>query len=107
MLDSNPEMDEKPSLPSHFPQVKNIPNAATDISTVVVHPRKFVSLPLTCLPITFLLFETNMITTSNGGGRTPFITPRPNRTLTGRSLREIKQKPGQGQSLNVALKRAE
>src|SRR2546423_2626911 len=93
MLDSNPEMDEKPSLPSHFPQVKNIPNAATDISTVVVHPRKFVSLPLTRLPITFLLFETNMITTSNGGASAPLVTPVHHSALPPRELRKLIHTP--------------
>src|SRR2546423_12565860 len=106
MLDSNPEMDEKPSLPSHFPQVKNIPTAATDISTVVVHPRKFVRLPLMRLPITFLLFETNMITTSNGGGSTPFITAVQKRAGTSGDLRELIKPPARGRAVIVALKPA-
>src|SRR5882724_3688841 len=72
-----------------FPQVTNMPNAAADIIAAVDHPIKLVSFPLTRLPITFLLLDTNMIMTSKGGASTPLITAVQKSAVTGAIFRKF------------------
>ena len=58
----------------YFPQVASIPMAAANITPVATHPSMFVPTPFTLSPMTFLLFETSMMITSNGGETSPLMT---------------------------------
>src|SRR5436305_12563713 len=62
------------TLDGYFTQVAINPIAAADINAAVVQPRMFIAKPLARVPITCLLFATNMINTSSGGARNPLIT---------------------------------
>ena len=55
-------------------QVANIPNAATNMIRAATHPTTFVKRPFEFLPMIFLSLEMIIMSTSNGGARTPFIT---------------------------------
>ena len=78
-----------PKGASYLPRVTNIPRAAADITAAVVHPIKLVSFPLTRLPITFALFDTNMIMTSKGGASTPLITAVQKSAVTGAIFKKL------------------
>ena len=53
----------------------------------------FVNKPFVRLPITFLLFETSIITTMSGGARTPLITAVQKSAVTGGIFRKLISTP--------------
>lgn len=60
-----------------------MPIAAANMITEAAYPTVFANGPLILSPIIFPLFETNMMITSNGGDKTPLMTPVQKRAVIG------------------------
>ena len=67
--------------------------AAANIAAAANQPTMFVNMPFVLLPITRLLFDTSITTTSSGGAITPLITAVQKRAVIGSIPEKLTRRP--------------